>query len=340
LKILIIESCEKRVIKTNYTMVHVKNAVILRDYLQCDFISHADDVDKFIDKTYDAIICVYASPYMKYNRYLEILDNSPNAKLFWLMNDHDVEDNILLRKWVIKYNKPYHMICNNPREGYRDWILKKKIHEKTLNDWIDEWYTLNLNTMIFDEKVYAETKDFTLRDEILYYGTFRKNRIKDMTDYNDTSYRLSSNRRNHLKYKNSGIKAKFIEKLIWDKSKCDMFEPVGMRLKDFLISMYFEDSHTHDNYAYMANRYYEGVMNNTLMIFDHRCQQTIDKSGYSIHKDQIVKNSTELLALQEKIKKDKSYYQELLELQQSNVPKILEEKNNVLKTIKEVMNES
>ena len=199
-------------------MVHIKNAIILRDYLNCDFISHAEHIPKVINNEYDAIICVYASPYMKYNAYLEILDKNPNAKLFWLMNDHDVEDNILLRKWVMKYEKQYQMICNNPRSGYRPWILKKKIQEKTLNDWIGDWHTVNLNTLVFDKKVYLENKDNTDKDEILYYGTFRKNRIKDMKDYNNVSYRLSSNRRNHMKYENVEITAKIIEKLVWDNT--------------------------------------------------------------------------------------------------------------------------
>lgn len=338
MKTLIIESCEKREIKSNYTMVHIKNAIILRDYLKCDFISHAEHIPSVINNEYDAIICVYASPYMKYNAYLEILDKNPNAKLFWLMNDHDVEDNILLRKWVMKYEKQYQMICNNPRSGYRPWILKKKIQEKTLNDWIGDWHTVNLNTLVFDEKVYLENKDNTDKDEILYYGTFRKNRIKDMKDYNNVSYRLSSNRRNHIKYENVEITAKFIEKLVWDNTtKCDMFEPVGMRLKDFVLSIYFEDAHTHENYAFMANRFYECLMHNTLLAYDYRCQKTINLSGYNIHPRQIVKNGEELLALYEELKNNQQFYQELIEVQQSNVELVLKEKEEVLKTIKNVL---
>jgi hypothetical protein len=275
---------------------------------------------------------------MKYNAYLEILDRNPEAKIFWMMNDHDVEDNILLRKWTVKYSKQYDMICNNPRSGYRDWILKKKVNEKTLNDWINNWYTVNLNTLVFDENKYLETKDNQSKDEILYYGTFRKNRIKDMKDYNNVSYRLSSNRRNHLKYQSAGITAKFIEKLVWDGSKCDLFEPVGLRLKDFMLSIYFEDEHTHENYAFMANRFYECLMHNTLMVYDYRCQRTIDLSGYNIHPRQIVRNGDELLELYSELKSDKGLYLELMQVQQSNVELVLKEKEEVLKTIKNSLN--
>ena len=318
-------------------MVHVKNAVVLHKYLNCDFISHAEHIPQVINNSYDAIICVYASPYMKYNAYLEILDKNPNAKLFWLMNDHDVEDNILLRKWTIKYNKQYHMICNNPRTGYRDWILKKKIADRTLNDCINEWHTVNLNTLIFDENIYLDTKNNKLKDEILYYGTYRKNRIKDMKEYNNVSYRLSSNRRNHIKYQNSGIQAKYIEKLVWDGSKCDMFEPIGMRLKDFMLSIYFEDEHTHENYAFMANRFYECLMHNTLMVYDSKCKKTIDLSGYNIHPKQIIKNGEELNNLYDELKNNKNLYEELMKVQQSNVIFVLKEKEQVLQTIKKAL---
>lgn len=318
-------------------MVHVKNAVILKEYLGCDFISHAEHIPSVINNSYDAIICVYASPYMKYNAYLEILDRNPNAKVFWMMNDHDVEDNILLRKYTVKYNKQYDMICNNPRSGYRPWILRKKVNEKTLNDWINNWFTVNLNTLVFDEQVYKQTLNNTHKDEILYYGTFRKNRIKDMLDYNNAGYRLSSNRRNHIKYQAAGVEAKFIEKLVWDGSKCDLFEPVGLRLKDFMLSIYFEDEHTHENYAFMANRFYECLMNNTLQVYDYRCQRTIELSGYNIHPKQIVKNGDELLALYAELKTNPELYAELMKVQQSNVELVLKEKEEVLKTIKNAL---
>jgi hypothetical protein len=311
--------------------------MILKEYLGCDFISHAEHIPSVVNNSYDAIICVYASPYMKYNAYLEILDNNPDAKIFWLMNDHDVEDNILLRNWTVKYSKQYDMICNNPRSGYRPWILRKKVNEKTLNDWINNWFTVNLNTLVFDENVYQQTLSNQAKDEILYYGTFRKNRIKDMLDYNHVSYRLSSNRRNHLKYQDAGIEAKFIEKLVWDGSKCDMFEPVGLRLKDFMLSIYFEDEHTHENYAFMANRFYECLMNNTLQAYDYRCQKTIDLSGYNIHPKQIIKNGDELLDLYAQLKQDKGLYLELMQVQQSNVELVLKEKQQVLETIKNAL---
>lgn len=337
MKTLIIESCEKRITPDSVTsIVHVKNSLLLRDYLDCDFVSHESEISKALEKDYDRIICAYSSPYMKYNKYLEILQKNTNADMYWLVNDHDVEDNILLRKWLLENNKPYHMICNNPRESYRGWILRKKMNGLTLNDWIQNWHTVNLNTLVFDEQMFFNTLDAP-KENVIYYGTFRKHRIKDMLDYNDVDYFLSSSTKNHAKYKDAGIKAKFIEKIMWTEQDEDFFEPVGFRLKDYKYSIYFEDEHTHTNYAFMANRFYECVMNNVLMFYDSRCHLVIKQSEYAIDPFQIVKNGEELKQKMEMLDSDHDSYKHYLSIQQSNVEKIKKERKQVFETIKEIL---
>jgi hypothetical protein len=337
MKILLIESCEKIINKDSpSSIVHVKNSKIIADYIGADIISHQSQIKDVINNKYDVIICAYSSPYMKYNAYLEILDSNNKAKMFWLVNDHDLEDNILLRKWVLKYNASFHMICNNPRSGYRSWILNKNINQKKLNDWIDEWHTVNLNTLIFDENLFNVTQDTSKKtNDIIYYGTFRKHRIKDMLDYNDVNYYISSSKKNHLKYKLQNINAKFIEKLLWFDKEPDMFEPIGLRLRDYKYSIYFEDEHTHNNYAFMANRFYECVMNNTLLFYDARCKLVIEQSGYNIDPFQIVSDGKELIEKIDILADDE--YQSLLKIQQSNVEKILNEKIEALNLIKNAL---
>ena len=88
----------------------------------------------------------------------------------------------------------------------------------------------------------------------------------------------------------------------------------------------------------MANRFYECLMNNTLQVYDHRCQKTIDLSGYNIHPKQIVKNGDELLNFYSELKTNKNLYQEIMKVQQSNVDIVLKEKQQVLETIKKALN--
>jgi len=49
-----------------------------------------------------------------------------------------------------------------------------------------------------------------------------------------------------------------------------------------------EDVHTRDNYAYLANRFYEGLMADTVVLFDSECKNTIEKCGYSLSENVIV----------------------------------------------------
>lgn len=63
------------------------------------------EIPDFMNTKYDAIICAYASPYMKYNAYLEVLNNNPQAKMFWLVNDHAEEATALIYKLDNDYNE-------------------------------------------------------------------------------------------------------------------------------------------------------------------------------------------------------------------------------------------
>jgi hypothetical protein len=338
MKTLIIESCEKRLTQNSVTsIVHVKNSQLIAATLNADLITHVSEIQNVINNQYDVIICAYGSPYMKYNAYLEILDSNPNAKMFWLVNDHDCEDNILLRKWLQKYDKKYHMICNNPRSGYRGWILRKKMHGLTLNDWIDEWHTINLNAIIFDENLFYKTMFAKKHFDLIYYGTFRKHRVKDMIQFNDCKYFLSTSKKNQIKYLEAGINAQFIEKIQWTESETDLFEPIGFRLMDYKYSIYFEDEHTHLNYAFMANRFYECVMNNTLMFYDAKCLETIKKSNFKISHFQIVIDGKELKEKIEILNSDNDSFNHFLSLQQSNFDLIMKEKNETFNQIKTII---
>lgn len=332
MNILIIESCEKVIsIDAPSTIVHVRNSCILAEKLGWDLVSHESEIEKALEKQYDIIICAYASPYMKYNNYMRILDNNPDAKLFWLMNDHDVEDNILLRKWVLKNDKPYHMICNNPREGYRGWILRKKLNGKTLNDYIQEWHTINLNALIYEDQMIDKDKS-----GIVYYGTFRKYRINDLAKYNDAGYFLSTSQKNHLKFSEAGITAQAIGRLAWIEKTNDLFDFNGFHLNEYKYSLYIEDEHTHENYAFMANRFYECLMNDVILFYDINCTNTIEKSGFNILPFQIVNNGQELKEKTDFLNDNPDKYIELLEYQNRNKQIAMKQKFDVLNEISDI----
>jgi hypothetical protein len=152
-----------------------------------------------------------------------------------------------------------------------------------LDDFIEEWHTLNLNALIFNYTREFDWKDKQKRinllgenlNESVYYGTMRKWRLTDFLEYQKADIMFSATPRTQKKLINNGCTDyRYVDKLSWKRGQED--------LNKYMFSLYIEDEHTHDNYAHMANRFYEALMFNVITLFDHKCQGTIDKSNFDI----------------------------------------------------------
>ena len=277
---LIIESIGRPIEKdfSKTSVAHARNSVILSDIINADIVTCERDMHLADGKTYDNIICCYASPYMKYKKLIDIANRNPQAKLWWFVNDHDLEDNILLRNVLKDSNgkRKINMICNNSRENYRGWILRKKMKDHDgnlmglLDDFIVEWHTLNLNALIYSYNI--EYDWFDKAEDIIYYGTMRKWRLDYLRKYQSV-IDFSCTSRTQKKFIANGVhQCRFTDKLSWQRGH--------ERLRHYKFSLYVEDPHTHDHYAFMANRFYEALMCNVITIFDRSCLNTIKRSGY------------------------------------------------------------
>ena len=334
MNVLIIESCEAK-IERNYkhtTIAHVRNSVVIADYLNADLISVETEIPEVVNKKYDVIICMYASGYMMYNKYLQILLNNKDAKIFWMVNEYSIPDNVLLRKFVEQTEIGYDMIANIPRHSYKQSLLNLNINGILLNDWIENWDCFNLNCLLFDNSFVRRIVPTLFKNEkaeCIYYSTFRPDRVKDMLDYNSADYGISTSKKNVDLFKEAGVVARFGDKLSWEKGRETLYE--------FKYSLYLEDNHTHTNYNYMANRYYECLMLDVLIFFDHRCSLVIEKCGYNIDSFMIVKNGDDLNEKMKIVDSDINLYNKLLDIQRSNYDIINKEKEQVLQSIKNVL---
>ena len=281
MKILIIESTSKRKPLSNEfddtSIVHCRNSLILAEALGADLLDGEYKLPQILANQYDVIICAYASPYMPHVPYREILTKNPSARYVWLVNDHDIEDNQLLRYGVINHGLKYDMICNNPRSGYRHWILNKNIAGKKLNDFIIEWLTVNLNSLIMDTRNPTNPAD---KDGIVYYGTYRKHRQVSFEKFLTEGVSLSCSPKNVKKFQAINCKCTYVDKLSWKKNEED--------LRKYKYSIYIEDLHTHSNYAFLANRFYESLMSDVVMLFDAKCENTIKSCGYNLSPNIII----------------------------------------------------
>ena len=335
MKILIIESTSRtKPLAEDYSdtsIVHCRNSLILKRELNADLIDGEYDLPRILENKYDVIICCYASPYMPNIPYRKIIDNNPHAKLVWLVNDHDLEDNQLLRYAITEKGRTYDMICNNPREGYRHWILGKTILDRKLNDFINEWHTCNLNCLIFRDDV-VPIKDLieTRKSGFIYYGTFRKHRSEDFSNYLHEGITLSTSTKHWKKFQELGCTPFYTRPISWELGREGLI--------NYEYSLYIEDKHTHDNYAFMANRFYEALMLDVVCLFSPNTNTTIEKSGYQIHQKSILPVGcfrNELNDYVESLDVD-----ELKSHQLKLFSDILKEKQNVITGIKKFLNAS
>ncbi|MBM3453545.1 MAG: hypothetical protein FJX80_00205 [Bacteroidetes bacterium] len=325
MNILIIEATSKRKpLAEDYSdtsIVHCRNSLILKNALAADLLDGEYFLPEVLKKQYDVIICCYASPYMPHVPYRQILEKNPKARYIWLVNDHDVEDNQLLRWGIQNMNLSYDMICNNPREGYRHWILNKNISNKKLNDFINKWLTVNLNSLIMDDSKIPV--DFSQKNGVVYYGTYRKWRAESFKKFLTEGVFLSASNKNWKKFQALGCNCNYIPKLEWQKNNED--------LRKFKYSIYMEDEHTHTHYAFLANRFYEALMSDAVMLFDADCANTIKKCGYAIPEylildDEKLKNGVvnyaESLAFQTNLMYQQTFFDQAMHEKRTTVEQI------------------
>lgn len=316
-KICIVESTNRQLAIDETSIVHVKNSLILARELGADIVMCESDAHLLKNK-YDAIIFAYGSPYMPYDTYVDLVLKNKDAQLLWLVNDHDVEDNIAIRKIILAENgrRKFNVICNNPQSGYRHWIMNKNINGKKLHDWIGDWLTVNLNTLIYGEQSNGRG-DGMFQDRshnAIYWGTYRKHRLVYFKRYADPSIVFSTSKKNQKKLIANNFNYSFCEKIDWSISV------------PYVASLYLEDTHTHDNYAFLANRFYEALDNGMATYFDVSTKNTVERCGLELG-DCFV-NCVE--QLNEKL----TDWAKLYERQITNHALIISEKSDVISNIR------
>jgi hypothetical protein len=277
---------------TTAVMVHLRNALILHRELGLDLIEGEADAHKLRENQYDHIICNYASFYIPWQAYLDAVINSQaQARLWWMVNDHDVEDNVLLRHVLKATNcqRTYGVISNNSRAGFRQWILRKWItrDEKRLNDCIDQWHTVNINALTYEDRSHLppaipdQYELFPDEYPVLYWGSWRKWRLPYFLKYSHPEVVFSTSTKNRLKLIRNGCRFQFIRKIRWGEES---------ELLKATATIYLEDPHTHRNFAFPANRFYEAVGYGVQVFFDPSCRRNAEQFGYD---DLIFVNSAE-----------------------------------------------
>jgi hypothetical protein len=255
-KIAVIEIYpNKKLDKKKAIDAHLRNSIIISEYLGADLLCVENDFIKALNKSYDILILGYASGYAPFQLIKRLVNNNPNARKIVLSNEYNIVPSI-------GGFQPYDLIANYDKIKSKGNTIKK-------------FFTLNLNLLFAREPNALITKKY----DCIYYGTFRINRSKYFKEYLQENIYLSTSDKNFKKYKHVGANPKYIKKLSWEQKR--------ETLNQFRYSLYIEDNYTHSVFNNLANRWYEAGFCNNVVFFDVNCINTIRKSEIGYFEEQI-----------------------------------------------------
>jgi hypothetical protein len=310
MKTLIIDSHKGALTSKN---LHLVNAHQIANHLNSDLICSYKGVNDEIKSGYDAIIFNHASQYSFVD--YAWLEANPNAKLFYITNEYNLGEPRILWMGVKRANRTYTVIANHPA-----------VASKVVTKYTDDWLILNLNSLVYEHQNKCTLRDKT--KDIIYYGSFRKDRTKYFQKYIDESIIFSTHQKNVEKFQNIGMTANYIPRIDWNK---------GEALTPYHCSLYIEDEVTHTHYNHLANRFYEALNYNVVPIFSEECVDTIEKSGYPITTDLIFSNKIQMKKVVEYVKNNPNTMVQYLV---HYCMKANEEKQRTLDKIKQIVHES
>lgn len=305
MRIALIEVYPNKIMnKQNAIDAHLRNAIIISDYLGADLLCVENDFKLALRKKYDILILGFATSYAPFNLIKKLLENNKEAKKIVISNDVNFTSSI-------GGFRPYHLIA-----GYD---CKKTKSELTAN-------TLNINLLL--AKV---PNDLTAKKyDCIYYGTFRLDRKNYFNKYLQKDIYLSTSNKNFKKFKHIGCNSKLITKLSW-KSKQET-------LNLFRYQIYIEDNKTNKVFCNLANRWYEAGFCNNVVFFDENCWNTILKSEIGYYKEQIkdyiVKDYADL---QSKIAECNKDFEKHLAIQKGWRVQEQQLRENMLKELKNIV---
>jgi hypothetical protein len=169
--------------------------------------------------------------------------------------------------------------------------------------------------------------DLSAKNGIIYYGTYRKWRQASFQKYLTKGVSLSASNKNWKKFKAINCDCEYLPKLEWTKNNED--------LRKYKYSIYIEDEHTHNNYAFLANRFYEALMTDTVILFDSTCSNTIAMCGYPFSENIIITPEKLQMGLTNYV--DTLNFEAELKHQRSFLDKAYEEKRATIEQIKKFL---
>lgn len=259
-----------RVPDKSHTVAY-RNLCVLRDELGADLFVNAADI-KF-NKMYNVIICGFGSTSCEKERSVEFLKKNTEARIFWLVGEYEQSTFAPLF-----YSK-------------RDYEVIKNFKHTMKGKHATKQHFININALLTKPQQDSMTKKY----DCIYYGRWRKGRVKYFKKYLDGYIYLSTAMKNFKLFFHNGCKTKNIKPLKWGEGK----DTLGL----FNASLYIEDEYTHTHFNNLGNRFYEALWCGTVPLFDSSCLNTLRMSDYDDYEWHIVNSPSDVKKKCAEIKK-------------------------------------
>ena len=243
--------------ESNCSDAHVRQAVFIKEHFEklghyCKIL-YIDTMYSYVNEKFDIVIKSYSTFYENYDAEIKLcVNNKNNAKFFFITNEYTIQASNVLNK-TSKAGCSWNIIANF------------SIDKITGKHWRNKYF-VNLNTLFYQPKQIQNKKY-----DICYYGTYRQNRKKYFQKYFvSKKFILSTSPKSVKKFIKDGCIFTPCKRFVWGKTK----DTLGL----FKYSLYIEDEWIHTNFHNLADRFYEALSNNTVILFDKSCLHTLQCS--------------------------------------------------------------
>jgi hypothetical protein len=244
----------------------------LREKYDFITIETVEQMSFFDDKKINVIFIPYGFGQLSnITEKAKFIQRHPEAKIIRFFNEYNLSESSDFQK-IFKTRPIDLLITNYEFEKIKRYYKKRIVINVNCLSYYD------FNCSFVDEKKY----------NVIYYGTFRIFRIPYFQKYftNNPNIILSFHKKHISKLKKlCGNNLKIISKIRLGVKNSE--------LRLFKYSLYIEDPFTHKCYNFPANRFYEALSYDTVLLFDKNCINTFNRYGIDIS-DFIVDNKEDL----------------------------------------------
>lgn len=248
---------------------HSRNALILANELDITLISTSEELSALNRSDYSMFIVVGAAFYPKTAEIEAWIRDGAIDKMIWINNEYQVSPNS-------EYSRLF--------KDYDSLVISNNTESSNKIKGYNEFEHVNINALLFDQINRPILKKY----DLCYFGGYRPGRRLYLQKYFSRSeFHISSSKKNLRRINQlCGVNSVFCDKFSWTERR----ETLNL----FKFSLYIEDEHSHENYTCLANRFYECLKCNVVLLFDKSCKRTIELSNYIVPEKFFVEKKEDL----------------------------------------------